>query len=193
METKLETSGGNVGTWVRFVLVFGVLCGLLYPILTTLLGGVLFPRQARGSLLEQNGRIVGSALIGQPFSDERYFIGRPSAAGAGYDPRAASGSNLAPSNPVLRQRIQADATATAERERISPEQIPPDLLAASGSGLDPHISPQATQIQVARVARVRNLSPGQVQQLIDQNTDRGLLGYPRVNVLKLNLALDNLR
>lgn len=193
METKLDTTGGNVGTWARFTLVFLLLCGLAYPIATTLLGGALFPDQARGSLLERNGTVVGSALVGQPFSGEWYFIGRPSAAGAGYDPRAASGSNLAPSNPALRERVEADSQAIAQREGIAPEQIPPDLLAASGSGLDPHITPEAARIQVARVARARNFSVEQVQQLVNTNTERGFLGHPRVNVLKLNLALDNLR
>ncbi|MDX2005222.1 MAG: potassium-transporting ATPase subunit KdpC [Meiothermus sp.] len=191
MDTKLDTAGGNVGTWVRFALVFMVLCGLVYPVLTTLLGGVLFPAQARGSLLEQGGRVVGSGLIGQPFSSERYFIGRPSA--AGYDPRAAAGSNLATSNPALRERVQADANTVAQREGIAVDQIPPDLLAASGSGLDPHISPEAARIQVARVARARGLTPQQVQRLVDAHTERGFLGNPRVNVLRLNLALDNSR
>lgn len=192
METKLDSTGGNIAIWLRFTVVLGVLCGLAYPVFTTLLAGAIFPYQASGSLIEQNGKVLGSELIGQPFSGERYFIGRPSAAGTGYDPRSASGTNWAVSNPALRERVQTDATAIAKREGISLEQIPPDLLAASGSGLDPHISPQAAQIQIARVARVRGLSEDRVRQLVERNTEQGILGHPRVNVLKLNLALDGL-
>lgn len=193
MESKLDSIGGNIAIWLRFTVVWMVLCGLVYPTLTTLLAGAIFPKQAQGSLIEQSGKIIGSELIGQPFSGERYFSGRPSAAGIGYDPRSASGTNWAVSNPALRERVQKDAQVIAKREGISVEQIPPDLLAASGSGLDPHISPQAAQIQIARVARARGLSERQVRQLVEQNTQQGILGHPRVNVLKLNLALDALR
>ena len=171
--------------------MFLALCGLVYPILTTLLAGALFPRQANGSLIVQDGKVVGSELVGQTFSGDRYFIGRPSA--AGYDPRAAAGSNLAVSNPALRERVRQDAQAIARREGVRPEQIPPDLLAASGSGLDPHISPEAARLQVARVAQARGLSPQVVQQMVEEHTERGFLGRPRVNVLRLNLALDGVR
>lgn len=191
METRLDSSGGSIGTWIRFTALFLVLCGLVYPILTTLLAGALFPRQANGSLIVQDGKVVGSELVGQAFSGNRYFIGRPSA--AGYDPRVAAGSNLAVSNPALRERVRRDAQAIARREGVRPEQIPPDLLAASGSGLDPHISPEAARLQVARVARARGLSPQVVQQMVEEHTERGLLGQPRVNVLRLNLALDRVR
>lgn len=191
METKLDSSGGNIGTWIRFTAVFLVLCGLLYPAATTLLAGAVFPRQANGSLIVQEGKVVGSELVGQPFSSDRYFIGRPSA--VGYDPRAASGSNLAVSNPALRERVANNAKTISQREGIPVTQIPPDLLAASGSGLDPHISPEAARIQATRVARVRGLSEAQVNQLVGANTERGLLGKPRVNVLKLNLALDAIK
>lgn len=181
-------------TWLRFVVVFMLLTGVLYPVVATLLGGALFPRQASGSLIEQNGKVVGSSLIGQAFSGDRYFIGRPSAAGAGYDPTGASGSNLAASNPDLRKRVQTDSAAIAAREGVAPSQIPADLVAASGSGLDPHISPAGAELQVVRVARARGLSPEQVRSLVAQYTERGPLGLgqPGVNVLRLNLSLDAL-
>lgn len=193
METRLDSSGGSIGTWIRFTALFLVLCGLVYPTLTTLLASAIFPRQANGSLIVQDGKVVGSELVGQTFNGNRYFVGRPSAAGAGYDPTAASGSNLAVSNPSLRERVRNDAKAISQREGIRLTQIPPDLLAASGSGLDPHISPEAAQIQIPRVARARGLPEIRVSQLVTANTDRGLLGNPRVNVLKLNLALDKVR
>lgn len=188
METKLDSSGGNLGIWIRFTAAFLVLCGLVYPAATTLLAGGIFPHQSGGSLIVQGGKVVGSELVGQAFSGAKYFIGRPSA--ANYDPRAASGSNLAVSNPALRERIQNDARAVSQREGVPVTRIPPDLLAASGSGIDPHLSPEAARIQVARVARVRGISEAQVNGLVDADTERGLLGRPRVNVLKLNLALD---
>ena len=171
-----------------------MLAGGLYPVVTTLISGAIFPAQANGSLITQNGKVVGSSLIGQPFSGEQYFIGRPSAAGNGYDPTAASGSNLAGSNPALRQRVQADSQAIAKREGVTPAQIPADLVTASGSGLDPHISPEGAAIQVGRVARARNLSVAQVRQAVAAATEpAGLIGQERVNVLRLNLALDGRR
>jgi K+-transporting ATPase ATPase C chain len=187
----LDTAGGTLGTWLRFMAVFLLLCGLAYPVATTLLAGALFPRQAGGSLIEQGGRVVGSELVGQPFSGERYFIGRPSA--AGYDPKAAAGSNLAVSNPALRERVEKDARIIARREGVRMDQIPPDLLAASGSGLDPHISLEAAYLQVARVAKARGLPTERVRRLVEQHAERGFLGHPRVSVLRLNLALDTLR
>ena len=141
--------------WLRFSALWLVLGGLAYPAVTTALGGALFPAQATGSLIRDGGRVVGSALIGQPFTGDRYFIGRPSAAGSGYDPVNASGSNLAVSNPALRERVQAQAQAIAARENIPVTRIPVDLLTASGSGLDPHVSPAGAAVQVARVARAR--------------------------------------
>ena len=188
----LDSRGGNLGGWLLFtVLTFG-LAGVVYPVVTTLVAGALFPAQANGSLITVGGRVVGSALIGQGFSGERYFIGRPSAAGSGYDPTAASGSNLASSNPALRARVQADSAAIARREGISPTRIPADLLTASGSGLDPHISPAGAAVQAARVARARGLSVERVRALIEAQTERGGLGLGEsgVNVLRLNLALD---
>ncbi len=192
-ETRLELDrGGSVSSPVRFALSFLVLCGLVYPFVTTRVGGLLFPRQAEGSLIERGGTVVGSELVGQPFSGAGYFIGRPSAAGDGYDPTSMSGSNQSVSNPDLRARAKASSAEIARREGVTPEEIPTDLVAASGSGIDPHISPAAARLQVARIAEARGLEPGQVQSLITEHTQRGPLGLgqPGVNVLTLNLALD---
>ena len=193
--TPLDSRGGNPATWFIFAALTFVLGGVVYPVVTTFIAGAIFSAQANGSLITANGKVVGSALIGQPFSGGRYFIGRPSAAGNGYDPTAASGSNLASSNPALRTRVQADSAAIAKREGISATQIPADLVTASGSGLDPHISPAGAAVQVARVAKARGLSAEQVRALIGKNTERGVLGLgePGVNVLRLNLALDALK
>jgi len=190
-EHPLDTRGGSFGAWVVFTVLTFVLGGLLYPAVTTFLAGAVFPAQANGSLITTGGKVVGSALVGQAFSGDRYFIGRPSAAGNGYDPTAASGSNLAGSNPALRERVQADSATIARREGVSPAQIPADLVTASGSGLDPHVSPAGAAVQVARVARARGLSAAQVQAAVASATESaGLIGQDRVNVLKLNLALD---
>lgn len=181
-------------SWLRFALVWLVLGGFVYPLVTTLTAGALFPQQAQGSLTLRGGQVVGSALVGQTFTGDEYFSGRPSAAGAGYDPVNASGSNLAPSNPALRERAQATAQEIAAREGVRVGQLPADLLTASGSGLDPHVSPAGAELQVARVARARGLSEARVRGLVAANTERGPLGLgqPGVNVLRLNLALDDL-
>lgn len=166
-------------------------CGLLYSLLGAGLGRALFPAQAQGSLLERDGRVVGSALLAQPFADARYFQPRPSA--AGYDPMAAAGSNLARSNPDLRQRIAKARDEVAAREGVLPAQVPGDLLTQSGGGLDPHISPAAAQLQIARVAKARGLTEATVAQAVaaaGEAPQFGLLGQPRVNVLRLNLLLD---
>lgn len=166
-------------------------CGLLYSLLGAGLGRALFPAQAQGSLLERDGRVVGSALLAQPFADARYFQPRPSA--AGYDPMAAAGSNLARSNPDLRQRIAKLRDEVAAREGVAPAQVPGDLLTQSGGGLDPHISPAAAQLQIARVAKARGLTEATVAQAVAAVSEApqfGLLGQPRVNVLRLNLLLD---
>lgn len=180
------------GSWLRFSLFWLVACGLAYPVVTTLTAGALFPTQANGSLITRGGQVVGSGLIGQTFTADRYFIGRPSAAGAGYDPVNASGSNLAPSNPALRERVAATSAEIAAREGVPASRIPADLVTASGGGLDPHISPAGAAVQVARIARVRGLSEDRVRELIAANTQAGVLGLgqPGVNVLRLNLALD---
>jgi K+-transporting ATPase ATPase C chain len=192
-DLELDSSGGHPVTWIVFALLGVVLGGLLYPTVTTLIGQALFPVQARGSLIERNGTVVGSSLVGQSFSGERFFIGRPSSAGKGYDPTSASGSNAAPSNPALRERATATSQAIAQREGVSPEQIPVDLIAASGSGLDPHISPEAAAIQIPRVARARGISEDQVREIVARYTAApvfGILGQTRVNVLEVNLALE---
>lgn len=177
--------------------LFTLLTGLVYPLAVTASAQLLFPRQANGSLVEANGRVVGSSLVGQAFDDARYFWGRPSATTpVPYNAAASSGSNLGPTNPAL---------ATAVRERVAalraahPEQastpIPVDLATASGSGLDPHVSPAAALFQVHRVARARALTDERVRRLVLEHVEGrslGFLGEPRVNVLRLNLALDAL-
>ena len=193
-DLELDSSGGNPITWLSFAALFIVLCGLLYPLVTTLLAQTIFPFQAKGSLLERGGTVVGSSMVGQSFSGAGYFIGRPSSAGKGYDPTSASGSNLAASNPALRERATATAKEIAARESVTVEQIPVDLIAASGSDLDPHISPAAAELQVARVARTRGLTVDAIRVLAQKHTAAptfGFLGQARVNVLELNLELGN--
>ena len=165
--------------------------GLLYSLAGTALGRVAFPWQATGSIIEHDGHAVGSELIAQPFADAKYFQARPSA--AKYDPTAASGSNQARSNPDLRKRVAEDTAAIAKREGIALSAVPAELATQSGGGLDPHISPRAAQVQAARVAKARGLDAGKIDALIAANTEApqfGGLGQPRVNVLKLNIALD---
>lgn len=178
------------GNALRFMMVMAVLLGLVYPLATTTVGGWLFPEQAQGSLVrDADGRVVGSSLVSQTFVSDEYFIGRPSA--AGNDAGGVSGSNLAPSNEALRERAQADAQAIAQREGVSVDQIPVDLITASGSGVDPHISLPAAELQVARVAQAREIDEASVTELIDQALENtGWLGSPVVNVLRLNVSLD---
>ncbi|SES26203.1 K+-transporting ATPase ATPase C chain [Vreelandella subterranea] len=175
---------------LRFMGVMAVLLGLVYPLVTTTVGGWLFPEQAQGSLVRDGGgRIVGSYLVSQTFVSDKYFIGRPSA--AGNDAGGVSGSNLAPSNKALRERAQADAEAIAEREGVSVDQIPVDLITASGSGVDPHISPAAAELQASRVAQAREIDEASVIEMIDKALENtGWLGSPVVNVLRLNVSLD---
>jgi K+-transporting ATPase ATPase C chain len=187
----LDQRGGGLGTATRFALVAILAFGLLLPLVGVLLGQTLFPAQAHGSLIDRNGKVLGSALIAQPFADNRYFRPRPSA--AGFDPRAMSGSNWAPSNPALRERIAANSAEVVAREHVAADAIPSDLVTASGSGMDPHISPAAAALQVARVARTRHMEPERVQALVAAHTEAptfGVFGQARVNVLQLNLALD---
>lgn len=178
---------------LRFCLLMLALCGILYSASITKLGELLFPYQAQGSLVEHEGETRGSVLVAQTFSGDHYFHGRPSA--ANNDPMATAGSNLAPSNPALRERALADSSAIQHREQVSAAQIPVDLISASGSGVDPHISPAAARLQIARIAKARPISEAQVAELIAQHTEQkqwGILGQVRVNVLLLNLGLDQL-
>lgn len=182
---------------LRPALVLGaaltVLTGLVYPLAVTGLAGLLFPVQAAGSLVRAaDGTVVGSALIGQRFTGDRWFHGRPSAAGAdGYDATASGGSNLGPLDHRLAERVEASVAALQADAAGQP--VPVDLVTASGSGLDPDVTPAAARFQVARVARARGLDPARVQALVDAATtprQLGILGEPRVNVLALNQALD---
>lgn len=181
-------------TSILFTLVTTVLLGLAYPLLVTGVAGLLFPHQAGGSLIKLNdGTVIGSELLAQSFTSDRYFHPRPSAAGNGYDAQSSGGSNLAQSSKTLVTRIQGDIDKLAAQNPGKP--VPIDLVTTSASGLDPDITPDAAYYQALRIAKARNLSPEIVQRLIEQHiTSRqlGLLGEPRVNVLVLNLDLDKL-
>jgi K+-transporting ATPase ATPase C chain len=173
-----------------------LLTGGVYPLLVTGIAQGIFPRQANGSLIEQDGKVVGSALVGQPFSDPKHFWTRPSATGPmPYNAGASSGSNLGPLNPALEEAVKARIDAFKASDPTQTAPIPVDLVTTSGSGLDPHISPAAARWQAPRIARLHGLTETEVAKLIDAHTDGrqlGLLGEPRVNVLTLNLALDRL-
>jgi potassium-transporting ATPase KdpC subunit len=183
----------ELGPGFRLTLVFTILTGLLYPVVMTGIAQLIFPRQANGSLVTVNEKVVGSSRIAQPFTRPEYFHPRPSAAGAGYDGGASGGSNLGSTSQKLMDRVKASAE---DFRKLNPEfsgNIPADILTTSSSGLDPHISPAAAGAQAARVAKARGASVGQVTQLIAESTERadlGFLGEPRVNVLMLNIALD---
>lgn len=181
---------------VILFLLLTLVTGIGYPLVVSGVGYQLFPRQALGSRIEQDGRLVGSALIGQAFTSPRYFHGRPSATGPSpYNGASSSGSNQAVTNPALHEAVAARAKALREADPGNDAPIPLDLVTASGSGLDPHISPEAAAWQTARVARARGLDPSRVAALVTAHTQRptlGILGAPRVNVLELNLALDAL-
>jgi potassium-transporting ATPase KdpC subunit len=171
-----------------------IITGFLYPLVITGIAQVLFPRQANGSLILIDGKPVGSSLIGQPFDEPKYFWGRPSATSPfPYNPAASSGSNLGPTNGALMKAVQARIDTLRAVDPGNPLPIPVDLVTASGSGLDPHISPAAAEYQVHRIARVRGLDKTVVRRFVAQHTEGrqlGVLGEPRVNVLTLNLALD---
>jgi K+-transporting ATPase ATPase C chain len=176
------------------LVVMTVITGALYPLVVTGIAQLVFPRQANGSLIQRDGKPVGSELIGQPFGDPKYFWSRPSATSPyPYNAGASSGSNQGPLNPALTEAVAARIKALRDADPGNAATVPADLVTASGSGLDPHISPAAAEYQVARVAKARNLDPQKVRTLVAEATEGrqlGFLGEPRVNVLKLNLALD---
>jgi K+-transporting ATPase ATPase C chain len=183
----------NIRIAVVMTIVTTIVFGLLYPLAVTGLGQLFFPAKANGQLIEKNGQIVGSRIIGQPFSSDRYFHSRPSAAGNGYDPVAPSGgaSNLGPTNRQLMDRVKSDI------EKLHAENpgaaVPVDLITTSGSGLDPDISPAAAEFQIPRVAHARGLSAAELRSIVAKHTRErqfGFLGEARVNVLELNLELD---
>ena len=180
-------------TSIRFTLLTTLLFGIAYPLAVTGIAGVLFPHKAAGSLILKNGQVIGSELIAQSFTTDGYFHPRPSAAGNGYDPTSSGGSNLAQSNTKLVQRIQGDIDKLSAQN--PGRAVPIDAVTTSGSGLDPDITPDNAYFQAPRIAKARRLPEAQVNELIRQKTSGrtfGLLGEPRVNVLELNLALDNL-
>ena len=182
---------------VTLFVLLSVITGLIYPLLVTGIGQAAFPAQAAGSVIERDGKPIGSRLIGQHFTDPKYFWGRPSAtAPQPYNAAASGGSNLGPLNPALKEAMEARVQALRAADPANTQPIPVDLVTASASGLDPHISPAAADYQIARVARTRGLAPEIVRKLVAAWTeDRqwGIFGEPRVNVLELNLALDGLR
>ena len=195
MSTPLvQASARQLWASLRVLVVLTVLLGLAYPLVMTGFAQLVFPGRANGSLVERDGRTVGSSLIGQSFAGQpQYFQSRPSAAGDGYDPLASSASNLGPDSPVLVKAIAARRAAAARLDGTNPAEVAPDALLASGSGLDPQISPRYAAQQVARVARERGMSTDAVRALVEKYTEGrtlGFLGEPRVNVLMLNLALD---
>ena len=187
MRTQLKTA-------IIVLVLLTLITGVIYPLVVTVIAQIAFPAQANGSVIVKDGEAIGSELIGQPFDDPKYFWGRLSATGPfPYNAAASSGSNLGPTNPALIAAGQTRIDALKAADPANTQPIPVDLVTASGSGLDPHISPAAAEYQVAHVARARGLDETVVRQLVAQHTqDRelGVLGDPRVNVLELNLALD---
>lgn len=186
---------------IALLLLMTVIAGVAYPLVITGVAQVAFHDKANGSLIEKDGQVIGSELIGQSFVDPNtgetlpgYFRGRPSAAGSGYDAAASSGSNLGPTNPDLIDRVSADVAIIRQESNLAADvEIPVDLVTTSGSGLDPDISPASADLQIARVAQQRGISEDQVRAVVEKYTSGrtlGIFGEPRVNVLKVNLALD---
>jgi K+-transporting ATPase ATPase C chain len=193
----LQNTFKDLRTAVIAFVLFSAFLGLAYPYAITGVAQAVFHRQANGSLIERDGQAVGSSLVGQNFSDPKYFHPRPSAAGAdGYDASASSGSNLGPSSQVLADRVAGAVQKVRDENALAADaKLPVDAVTTSASGLDPHISPAYAELQVARVAQVRGISEDAVRTLVEKYTDGstlGVLGEPRVNVLRLNLALDDL-
>lgn len=181
---------------VTLFILLSAITGLLYPLLVTGIGQTLFPAQTAGNLIERDGKLIGSSLIGQNFTDPKYFWGRPSATAPDpYNAAASGGSNLGPLNPALKEAVESRIKALRAADPGNARPVPADLVTASASGLDPHISPAAAEYQTARVARARGLTLDVVRTLTAQHTENrqwGVFGEPRVNVLELNLALDDL-
>lgn len=183
----------EIGPAIKITLLLTLLTGLVYPLAVTGVTQILFPHQANGSLVPAGGKLVGSELIGQPFAKPGYFHSRPSAAGSGYDGTASGGSNFGPTSQKLIDRVKGDVDKFQKENPAHNGTIPADLLTASASGLDPHISPAAAEAQLERVAKARGVPADQVRSLVASATENrtiGFLGEPRVNVLKLNLSLD---
>lgn len=180
-------------TSIRFTIVTTVLLGIGYPLVVTGIAGAIFPHKAAGSLILKDGQVIGSELLAQSFTSDKYFHPRPSAAGNGYDPTSSGGSNLAQSNKTLVDRIQGSIDKLSQENPGKP--VPIDLVTTSGSGLDPDITPDAAFFQIPRVAKARGIPEARINQLIQEhitNRQLGFLGEPRVNVLDLNLDLDKL-
>jgi potassium-transporting ATPase KdpC subunit len=186
--------GKHIRPALVLLIVMTVITGVVYPLVVTGIAQVMFPRQANGSLIVKDGKVVGSSLIGQPFDDPKYFWGRPSATTPfAYNAGSSSASNLSPTNPDLVKAVQDRVNALRAADPDSKAAVPVDLVTASGSGLDPHISPAAALYQVHRVAKARKLDEAAIARLVTQHMEGrwlGILGEPRVNVLELNLALD---
>jgi K+-transporting ATPase ATPase C chain len=198
MNASLRGTGRQYWVALRALLIFTVVLGVVYPLVVTGIGQLVTPAQANGSTVSYQGKVVGSSLIGQSFTDKKgnplpqWFQSRPSAAGDGYDGGASSGSNLGPNNPDLVKAIEGRKSVIEKVDGVAASQIPADALTASGSGLDPHISPAYAQLQVDAVAKARGISPDAVKKLVESHTqarDLGYLGEPTVNVLQLNIAL----